>query len=103
MPLHKEKLFSPAAKYTTLTKIFSGRLARGFASILTSELKSHEHLMAPYPMQSRFLARLREAATKSGQHEYITFWSGQSAPLISHHETETLFNALVADTNKLYL
>jgi nitronate monooxygenase len=102
LPLHKEKLFSSAAKYTTLTRIFSGRLARGFTSILTQELKDHEHLMAPYPMQSRFLAALREAAISNGQDDYITFWSGQSAPLITHHDTETLFNALIADTDNLY-
>lgn len=98
-PAHRSQLFSNASKYTTLTKIFSGRLARGIRSKLTIELKDKEHLMAPYPMQSKFLNTLRSKAISANHDEYITFWSGQSAPLIRFHDASQLFHHLVAEMN----
>ena len=53
---HKDKLFSTDAKYTTLTKIFTGRLSRGIRNRLTEELKNHESLLAPYPLQGKFMS-----------------------------------------------
>jgi nitronate monooxygenase len=99
---HRQGLFSPEAKYTTLTKLFSGRLARGIRSKLTRELKGQDHLLAPYPIQSKFLTTLRTSLIKNDKAEYITFWSGQSAPLIKHRDVTALFNYLVEETNKLY-
>ncbi|MEP6738664.1 MAG: nitronate monooxygenase [Chryseolinea sp.] len=98
-PAHRSQLFSNESRYTTLTKIFSGRLARGIRSKLTSALKDKEHLMAPYPMQSKFLSTLRSKAISSSHDEYITFWSGQSAPLIRFHDASQLFHHLVAEMN----
>lgn len=99
---HKQKLFSPEAKYTILTKIFSGRLARGIRSKLTDELKDIEHLLAPYPMQSKFMSSLRSTIMTNHKSEYITFWSGQSASLLKHKDATELFHSLVAETERLH-
>lgn len=99
---HKQKLFSPEAKYTTLTKIFSGRLARGIRNKLTEELKGKEHLLAPYPMQGKFISSLRSSWVENNKSEYITFWSGQSAPLLKYKDAADLFHSLVRETDKLY-
>lgn len=93
---HRDKLFSSESRYTTLTKLFSGRLARGIRSRLTEELKGKEELLAPYPMQSKFLSSLRTSLMKNHKSEYITFWSGQSAPLIKHNDATELFQSLVS-------
>ena len=98
---HKQKLFSPEAKYTTLTKIFSGRLARGVRSRLTDEIRGKDHLLAPYPMQSNFLSALRSAMQSSHHDEYITFWSGQSASLLKYKDATQLFNALVSQADAI--
>ncbi|RYY22185.1 MAG: nitronate monooxygenase [Chitinophagaceae bacterium] len=92
---HKERLFTDDAKYTTLTKIFSGRLARGFTSVLTEQLKIDDAVLAPYPMQGRFISQLRAEALKKNQAEFITLWSGQSAPLLRHRSTRGLLQSLV--------
>lgn len=99
---HKQKLFAAEAKYTTLTKIFSGRLARGIRSKLTEDLKDKEHLLAPYPMQSKFMNALRVSLQSSYNAEYYTFWAGQSAPLLKHRDATALFNSLIAETNRIY-
>ncbi len=100
-PEHKQKLFSPEAKYTTLTKIFSGRLARGIRSRLTDEIRSKDHLLAPYPMQSHFLSALRSVMQNTHHDEYITFWSGQSAPLLKHKDATQLFHVLLSQADAI--
>ncbi len=87
--VHKERLFAPDARYTTLTKVFTGRLSRGLRNRLTEELKEKAHLMAPYPLQGKFLNFLKSNP------EFKSNWSGQSAALLKHTDAEELINALV--------
>lgn len=96
---HKRKLFSPEANYTTLTKVFSGRLARGIKSRLTEELRGKENSFAPYPLQSKFLSTLREASASNNQFEI--FWSGQSASLLKYKDATELFESLLSQTERL--
>ena len=99
---HKQKLFSAEAKYTILTKIFSGRLSRGIRNKLTEELKDKEHLFAPYPVQRKFMSSLASSLIKKHKSEYITFASGQSAPLLKYKDATEFFHSLVKETDKLY-
>jgi nitronate monooxygenase len=99
---HKQKLFSAEAKYTTLTKAFSGRLARIIRSKLTEELKDKEHLLAPYPLQRKFMSSLSAAVIKNQKTEYSTFASGQSAPLLKYKDATEFFLSLIDETNQLY-
>ncbi|MEO8153856.1 MAG: nitronate monooxygenase [Rhizobacter sp.] len=101
-PEHKEKLFSPSAQYTVLTTLLSGRLARGMRSQLIDELKDKAHLFAPYPLQGKLMAPLRAAFIRQQRPEYQTFWSGQSARLLAHHDASALFRSLVSETDSLY-
>ncbi len=99
--LHKEQLFSEEAKYTTLTKVFTGRLARGIRSKLSEELKPHEKDIAPFPLQSLFLSSLRSKMLSSQRADLITFWAGQSSSLLKHKDATELFNSLVAVTESI--
>ena len=99
---HKDKLFAPEARQTALTKLFSGRLSRGIRSRLTEELKDSEHLMAPYPMQGKFIAPLRSALIAQRKTEFITFWAGQSAALLRHRDANELFRSLVEEMDRLH-
>ena len=97
---HKNKLFSEEAKYTTLTKVFTGRLSRGIVNTLIQELKEKEHLLAPYPLQGKFMGYLNAyPANKGNGNEYKSFWAGQSASLLKHHDAKTLIENLVFEMN----
>ena len=98
---HKELLFSSKARYTSLTNAFTGRLARGTSSRIATEMQTHEKGVAPLPLQSLFLSSLREAAIAQGKTDMITFWAGQSAPLIRYKKADELFKALVAETEMM--
>lgn len=99
---HKEKLFTAEAKYTTLTKVFTGRLSRGIRNRLTEELKNHEELLAPYPLQSKFMSLLKAyPATENSNPEFKSYWAGQSASLLKHRDAKTLIDTLVNEMNKM--
>jgi nitronate monooxygenase len=99
---HKDKLFSPEAKYTTLTKVFTGRLSRGIKNRLTEELKEYERLLAPYPLQSSFMRFLKAyPATANSNPEFKSYWAGQSASLLKHRDAKILIETLVNEMNKV--
>jgi nitronate monooxygenase len=100
--IHKEKIFSKEAKYTTLTKAFTGRLARGISSKIALETKGLEKDFAPYPMQSLFMSKLRAEAIKQNRTDLFTFWAGQSSSLVKHTDATELFNDLVKQTEKIW-
>jgi nitronate monooxygenase len=98
---HKDKLFSADAKYTTLTKIFTGRLSRGIQNRLTEELKNNESLLAPYPLQGKFMSFLKAyPPTANSNPDLKSYWAGQSAPLLKHNDAKVLIETLVKEMNK---
>lgn len=100
-PAHKARLFSTDANQTVLTKMFSGRLARGLQSKLSEALSKHENNFAPYPIQRMFMRSLSAAAVAQNKEEMITFWSGQAAPLLKYKKAGELFHSLVSEANIL--
>lgn len=98
---HKQKLFSGDARYTVLTKAFTGRLARGLRNRLTEELKEFAHLMAPYPMQGKFMSYLKAyPALANSNPDLKAFWAGQGSPLIKYRDARLLMETLVAEMNQ---
>ncbi len=99
---HKDKLFTSDAKYTTLTKVFTGRLSRGIRNRLTEELKNYEDLFAPYPLQSKFMSLLKAyPATANSNPDFKSYWAGQSALLLKHRDAKIFMETLVNEMDKM--
>jgi nitronate monooxygenase len=90
-PEHRAALWSPAARRTTLTRCFTGRLARGMENRWTRELGLLQNL-APYPLQSWFMSGLRRAT--AGRTDLVSLWSGQIAPNLRQRTTAALMTSL---------
>ncbi len=94
--IHREKLFSKEARYTTLTKAFTGRLSRGIKNRLTEELKEFQNSFAPYPLQGKIVGKLGAyPANSESNPELKSFWAGQAAPILKYHRTEELIQNIV--------
>ena len=99
--IHRDALFSPAAKRTALTRAFSGRLARGIRNRFMEELRSHESALPMYPVQNWLTGIMKPSAIAQGRSELMSLWAGQGAPLLRHCHAAALFRALVEETDGL--
>jgi nitronate monooxygenase len=98
-PLHREKLFSPDARRTSLTRAFTGRLARSVHNDFIDALADKLHLLPPYPVQNWLTAQFRRAALAVGRADIISLWSGQAAPLLKERRAAALLESLVTQTD----
>ncbi len=79
-PPYRRVLQSDAAHRTTLTRVFSGRHARGVRNQFVDEMTGADEI-APYPQQHYLTRDIRSAATAQGRPEYLSLWTGQAVAL----------------------
>jgi nitronate monooxygenase len=101
LPAHRAALFSEAARYTTLSRAFTGRLGRGLTTPIAKDLAGKEGGVLPFPLQTTFMASLRKAALERQKHEMVLFWGGQIAPILKHTKAARLMQALVEETTRI--
>jgi nitronate monooxygenase len=65
---------------TRLTRVFSGKFARGIENAFMREMRAEEADMPAYPIQNALTAELR-AAAKAGSADALSLWAGQSVTL----------------------
>jgi hypothetical protein len=97
---HRSKLFSREAGDTSLTRVFSGRLARGIRNRLMFELDMHPADVVQYPVQNWLSGQLKQAALQQGRDDLMSLWCGQSARLLKHRSVPELMAALIDQTSK---
>ena len=98
---HKAELVSESARSTALTRVFSGRMARGIRNRFIEEMEPHEAELPPYPIQNWFTQSIRRAAAQAGRPEYLPLWAGQSAALTERQPAAEAFATLVEGTERL--
>ena len=77
--LHRAALRSSAAEHTALTRLFSGRPARGIVNGLMRAFDPMDPLAPAFPLAGAALGPLRSAAEAQGRTDYTPLWSGQNA------------------------
>ncbi len=100
--IHKQMLFSDAAKYTTLSRAFSGRLGRGINSRIATDLMDKDKGFLPFPLQAQFMSHLRKAAIEQEKWDMIIFWGGQIAPILKHTKASELMNSILEETTAYF-
>lgn len=99
--VHREALFGPEARWTALTRVFTGRLARGIRNRFMDELGVQQERLPNYPVQAWFTAPMKAAAVAQNRPDLMALWAGQAAPLLRHHDARSLIESLVAETQNL--
>jgi len=92
---HRRVLFSDSAQHTTLTRAFTGRLARGVRNRWTEEMAPRIAELPPFPNTSWFVSQLRPAAVRAGRTDLVSLWSGQIAPNLRHRNAAALMQSLL--------
>jgi nitronate monooxygenase len=102
LPIHKQMLFSDAAKYTTLSRAYTGRLGRGIISRIAKEIIGKETNVLPFPLQTTFISPLRKAALDQQKWDMILFWGGQISPILKHTKANELMRSLIEETSAYF-
>jgi nitronate monooxygenase len=95
---YRERLFGTAAHQTVMTRVVSGRPARGLANDFTRWGTSVPDDAVPdYPIAYDAGKALHVAARAAGQNGYGAHWAGQGAPLVRALPTRALMRALTEE------
>jgi nitronate monooxygenase len=100
--MHRQMLFSDAARYTSLSRAFTGRLGRGIASRIAKDLINKEKSFLPFPLQRQFMSQLNAAADEQEKWDMILFWGGQIAPILKHKKAGALMKSIIAETTSYF-
>lgn len=95
--VHKDALVSDRGRTTELTRVFSGRYARGIVNERLREGRSLESEIAPYPVQNWLTQPIRRAAAADGDVENLALWAGQSASLSVREPAAVAFAKLLEE------
>lgn len=82
---------------TRLTRVFSGKQARG---VVNGFMQAHRHAessVPAYPIQNALTGPLRTAAKAKGDAEYLSLWAGQGVGLSRPLGAAELIKQLVAE------
>ena len=78
-PAYRAALLAADDADSTLTRAFSGRLARGLANRVTRALDGVA--LPAFPQPNAASRALRQGAAKTGQADFISLWAGQALAL----------------------
>lgn len=93
---HRANLKGERAATTRLTRVLSGRPARGIANrLIAFGEAAGSPQPAAYPVAYDAAKQLNAAATQRGHHEFAAQWAGQGAPLAREMPAAQLMRALV--------
>src|ERR1700722_12357759 len=93
--LHRDAILSGKANRTSLTRGFTGRLARGIHNQVLQEMNRPGVAILPYPLQRGLMRNLAVPAQRAGRSELLALWAGQSAGIAKHRNAATLLQSLV--------
>jgi nitronate monooxygenase len=91
-PSYRHYLMHKQERPTTLTKAFSGRLARGLENTFTRNMQDQTTL--PFPIQNTLTGPLRQWAVAQNVAEYQSLWAGTAYAQVRSMTTQDLMQQL---------
>lgn len=92
--MHKNAILQSKEGYTTLTKAFTGKYARGLRNTFTERMANE--VVAPYPIQHYLTMPIRKASTAQHKPEFLSLWMGERSHLA---QADTVANIVARLTN----
>lgn len=82
---------------TVLTKVFSGKLARGVQNNFIKDLDEIEGEIPDYPIMNSITAKIRAKAKETSNPELMSLWAGQSSCYARVETAEEAFSRLIRE------
>lgn len=100
MPEYKNLLRHARENQTRVSRIYSGKHARGLVNEFMRRLASLEREIPAYPIQNALTGPIRQAAKKAGRTEFMSLWAGQGAGMSRGLTARELVATLVRETEE---
>lgn len=96
-PVYRQALLSAGDTPTRLTRVFSGRYARGLENRFMLEMKDVEARFPAYPVQNALTTSIRAAAAAKGDAGLMSLWAGANIRRARAMPVAKLMQTLVAE------
>ncbi|MEC0281011.1 nitronate monooxygenase [Terribacillus saccharophilus] len=94
--LHKQAILEGQQEdKTTLTKAFSGKMARGIENDFIRKMRKVEHELPDFPIQNTLTKPIRSAAEQNNDRDTMSLWCGQNPNLAEPITAKELVHKLV--------
>lgn len=93
--IHKDIIFSERSRYTTLSRHYTGRLARFIDNDFLSRARKTNTPYLPYPAQNYLLAEMKRLSAERNLPELSPLYAGQGAPLVKYKNAKKYFESLI--------
>lgn len=93
---YKEALLNAKQDNTTLTRVFSGKMARGIKNKFIERMNTYQDSILDYPIQNALTRSMRKEADKQGNSDFMSLWAGQSLYLCKDCSVAELMKELTA-------
>ncbi len=100
-PLYKKMLLSTTKDNTTLTRVFSGKLARGMKNKFIHSMEVYKEDLLPYPIQNALTRTMRKEAEKQNCIDFMSMWAGQASYMCKDYSAAELIAKIISDINSL--
>lgn len=95
--VHRKAIARMDGDETTITRVFSGKPARGVRNRFIERAERDGWPLLPFPVQQKLTAPLRAASVREGSPDHIAAWSGQAGSLGRRLPAKELVRTLVEE------
>jgi nitronate monooxygenase len=99
---HKAAVLAATEESTGVTRVYSGRAARGVINRLARELEPHEAELPPYPLHNALTREIRGAAARAGNADLMSLFMGQGTRLATDLPAALVLRRIVRETVDLF-
>lgn len=99
---YKAALMTSTEESTVITKVFSGRPARGIVNTFIKQWDASGVEPLPFPTQNTITRDIRNAASKQDNAEFMSLWAGQGTRLLTDRQkAEDIISEIVQQAKSI--
>lgn len=96
-PVQKQAILNSTETDTVVTKVLSGKAARGLRNALIDDLEKVNDKVLPYPIQNDLTKQIRATAAQAGNVDWTHTWSGQGTRLARETEVKQFIHQFITE------
>lgn len=100
-PIYKEAITQAKEDQIVLTRVFSGKFARGIKNKFIEEMEKHEDSLPDFPVQNALTQPIRKASSSQQNPDFLSLWSGQSPRLAKNQSVKMLFQTILTEAKSI--